>query len=201
MDELTSESNTTTVEQEPSAMETSIENIEKPAPVTEEDGIAPEAMEIHDINESQSGEAEDLDKSIAPLEKSMEVSILNSSAIDPFDSLRNTRASGDSDKESDKNKDQDKTDANNDSGAFDMDKEKTTTVSESGRNTPDDLELPKLPEIEDESRPGEIERDAATPDLEDLDEPEPANEVESRDNSPARDDYDDEDDDAPAEGK
>lgn len=152
----------------------------------EEEGAGPVEMEIHDIDESHA--EDDLDKSTAPSEKSMEVSQLNSSAIDPFDSLlKNTSSGGGESTNVTTNK------TNNDT--TDKDKNKTEGLDDS--NLADEIDLPKLPDADDDSRPAELDRDAATPDIDDLDEPEaaPSNASSTRDNSPARDD------DAPAEGK
>lgn len=203
MDEPSSiDFNEALAEQEQSTMEvdepnkvieekTSDESAAKPANAGEEDGVAPEAMEIHDIDESVGGEGgteqDDLDKSVAPSEKSMDVTLLNSSATDPFDSVKNTSISGDKvqQKPDDKPSDDNTSDG----------KEKEKDDSDAA----EDSDLPKLPEPEEDAGPAELDRDAATPDLEDLDEPEAANQTDdnTRDNSPATFN----DDDAPAEGK
>lgn len=177
---------------------------EKPANTGEEDGIAPEAMEIHDIDESHAATGEhddDLDKSVAPSEKSMDQTLLNSSAIDPFDSLRNTTTTDGGDKEQTEDKgSEDKSSEKVVDDAANDNKEKKGDGE--GSDAAEDVELPKLPEVDEDSGPAGLDRDAATPDLEDLEEPEASNQADydTRDNSPgspARD-YDD---DAPAEGK
>lgn len=157
---------------------------EKPAGAEDETNV-PEAMEIHDIDETG-----DLDKSVAASEKSIDVTLLNSSAIDPFDAVKNTEADADKSKTGGDEKDG----AEKDSAT--AEEKKAASGEES--NAADDVELPKLPEVDEDSRPAELDRDAATPDLEDLDEPEESNHADddvTRDDSPTND-YD-----APAEGK
>lgn len=70
--------------------------VEEPAKKPED---SPHAMETADFPENednnepaegQEEEEEDPDKSVAPSEKSMEQTLINNSAIDPFDTVKNT---------------------------------------------------------------------------------------------------------------
>lgn len=60
-----------------------------------EEGEQPHAMEIHDVPEHDQ-ETEDPNVSVAPSEKSIDVTLLNSSAIDPFDTVKQTSTNDES---------------------------------------------------------------------------------------------------------
>ncbi|XP_063697034.1 zinc finger MYM-type protein 4 isoform X1 [Culicoides brevitarsis] len=57
-----------------------------------DDGEQPHAMAIHDVPEHEHGQQTDQDpnSSVAQMEKSMDVTLHNSSAIDPFDAVKQT---------------------------------------------------------------------------------------------------------------
>lgn len=96
-------------EEKPVEEITETENVPEPTPepvpsveevaaiVTEKDESlqnSPHAMEMHDVPEhdQDSSHQEDPDASVVASEKSMEVTMLSSSAIDPFDAVKTTNA-------------------------------------------------------------------------------------------------------------
>lgn len=89
----------------------------------------PHAMEIHDVPEhDQDSHTDDPNASVAPSEKSIDVTLMNSSAIDPFDQVKHTSANDES-TVTDKN-----TSEVNESAAADSETEHEQTNDETHEN-------------------------------------------------------------------
>lgn len=71
------------------------ESHEEETETNKDEGEQPHAMEIHDVPEHDT-DTEDPNATVAPSEKSIDVTLLNSSAIDPFDTVKHTSTNEDS---------------------------------------------------------------------------------------------------------